>query len=167
MTVLEKRQRKSKPSAHIRWMIRKDVPDVMAIERESFESPWTEQDLINCLRQRNCIGMVIESDGDVAGFMIYELHKSRLEILNFAVHPQHRNNGLGSKMLDKLFGKLGERRHTIGLQIVDSNLPAHLFFSRHGFMATEIVKQPYEFGYLADAYRFEFDSRMQPGGGAV
>ena len=73
---------------HIRWMIRRDMPEVLDIENRSFEFAWTEEDFIRCLRQRNCIGMVAEHDERVVGFMIYELHKNRLHILNFAVHSR-------------------------------------------------------------------------------
>ena len=73
---------------HIRWMIRRDMPEVLAIEEQSFEYPWSEEDFVRCLRQRNCIGLVAEHNERVVGFIIYELHKSRLHILNFAVHDQ-------------------------------------------------------------------------------
>ena len=43
---------------HIRWMIRRDMPEILEIEKQSFEFPWCEEDFIRCLRQRNCIGMV-------------------------------------------------------------------------------------------------------------
>lgn len=72
---------------HIRWMIRRDMPEVLAIEAASFEFPWLEDDFIRCLRQRNCIGMVAEHDDRVVGFMIYELNKSRIQVLNFATAP--------------------------------------------------------------------------------
>src|ERR671912_367951 len=75
---------------HIRWMIRRDMPEVLAIEEQSFEFPWSEEDFIRCLRQRNCIGMVAEHNERVVGFMIYELHKTRLHVLNFAVNASYR-----------------------------------------------------------------------------
>src|SRR5215510_10144334 len=78
---------------HIRWMIRRDMPEVLAIEKHCFEFPWQDEDFIRCLRQRNCIGMVAEAGERVVGFMIYELHKSRLHILNFAVHEGYRHRG--------------------------------------------------------------------------
>ena len=34
---------------HIRWMIRRDMPEVLEIERKSFEFPWFEEDFIRCL----------------------------------------------------------------------------------------------------------------------
>ena len=80
-------------SVQIRWMIRRDMPEVLRIENDSFEFNWTEEDFLACLRQRNCIGMVAEYDGRVVGFMIYELHKTRLHILNFAVAPGFRQIG--------------------------------------------------------------------------
>ena len=91
---------------HIRWMIRRDMPEVLSIERESFEFPWFEEDFIRCLRQRNCIGMVAEQGERVVGFMIYELHKTRLHILNFAVAGGMRMRGIGRQMAEKLEGKL-------------------------------------------------------------
>ncbi len=34
---------------HIRWMIRRDMPEVNSIEQNSFEFPWTEKDFFRCL----------------------------------------------------------------------------------------------------------------------
>src|SRR5262245_54857976 len=85
-------------AVHIRWMIRRDMPDVMVTERASFEYAWTEDDFLRCLRQRNCIGMVAERGDSVIGFMIYELHRTRLHLLNFAVHPAVRRTGIGAMM---------------------------------------------------------------------
>jgi ribosomal-protein-alanine N-acetyltransferase len=59
--------------ADIRWMVRRDMPEVLAIEGESFQNAWHEQDFVRCLRQRNCIGMVAEADMRITGYMIYEL----------------------------------------------------------------------------------------------
>jgi len=57
----------------IRWMIRRDMAEVLRIERESFEYHWTEEDFLCCLRQRNCIGMVAEADGQVVGLVRNEV----------------------------------------------------------------------------------------------
>jgi hypothetical protein len=76
------RTEKEQVRVHIRWMIRRDMPEVLQTEQESFEFAWTEEDFLRCLRQRNCIGMVAEQGEKVVGFMIYELHKSKLHILN-------------------------------------------------------------------------------------
>jgi ribosomal-protein-alanine N-acetyltransferase len=127
--------------SHVRWMSRRDMPMVLAIESESFEHSWSESDFIRCLRLRNCIGMVAEQDDLVVGFMIYELHKNRLHILNFAVNERFRRQGVGTAMVDKLIGKLShERRNRIMLEIRDSNLGGQLFFKNQGFKAISVLR---------------------------
>ena len=83
----------------IRWLIRRDMSQVLEIERASFRHAWTEEDFLTCLRQRNCIGMVAEHEDQIVGFMVYELHKSKLRIMNFAVAPWVRRRGVGQQMV--------------------------------------------------------------------
>ncbi|TWU29920.1 ribosomal protein S18-alanine N-acetyltransferase [Bythopirellula polymerisocia] len=141
---------------HIRWMIRRDMPEVLSIERESFEFPWFEEDFIRCLRQRNCIGMVAEQGERVVGFMIYELHKTRLHILNFAVAGGMRMRGIGRQMAEKLEGKLSSQRRTrITLEVRETNLTAQLFFKQVGFKATNVLRSYYE-DSPEDAYVMQY-----------
>jgi ribosomal-protein-alanine N-acetyltransferase len=141
---------------HVRWMIRRDMPEVLLIEREAFEFPWSDEDFTRCLRQRNCIGMVAEYADSVVAFMIYELHRSRLQILNFAVLRSHRRLGIGTQMMRKLVAKLApERRGRIALEVRETNLPAQLFFRTAGFRATSVLKDFYQ-DTTEDAYLMEF-----------
>ena len=142
-------------NVHIRWMIRRDVPEVLDIENRSFEFPWVEEDLIRCLRQRNCIGMVAEHAERVVGFMIYNLHKSRLEVLNFAIHPDFRRCGVGQQMVNKLVLKLNSnRRSQIVLALADFNLDGQLFFRAMGFRATKVLWHHNHIG--GDDYQMEY-----------
>jgi len=126
-------------------MIRRDMPAVLAIESQSFEFSWNEDDFIRCLRQRNCIGMVAERDDQVVGFMIYELHKNRLHILNFAVSKEIRRQGIGQSMVGKLLSKLShERRNRIMLEVRETNLDAQLFFKGLGFRAISVLRYFYD-----------------------
>ncbi len=59
------------------------MAEILCIEEESFEFPWADTDFTRCLRQRNCIGMVAEISGGVVGYMLYELHRTKVHILNF------------------------------------------------------------------------------------
>lgn len=131
--------------AHIRWMIRRDMPEVLSIEKHSFEFPWSEEDFIRCLRQRNCIGMVAEHEEQVVGFMIYELNRNQLHVLNFAVRPDCRRRGIGVQMVDKLIGKLSQQRRTrIALEVRETNLAAQLFFRNAGFKAISVLRDYYD-----------------------
>lgn len=136
---------KTRIRVHIRWMIRVDLPRVVAIEQASFASPWSEPDFLRCLRQRNCIGMVAEQGEKVVGFMVYEMHPDRLHLLDFAVHPDHRRAGVGSQMVAKLAGKLAAHRRTrLTLDVRETNLDAQLFFRSQGFRAVGLKRAFYE-----------------------
>lgn len=144
------------PAVHIRWMIRRDMPAVLKIEEQAFEFAWEEDDFIRCLRQRNCIGMVAEVDDRVVGFMIYELHKNRLQILNFAVAESDRRSGVGKSMANKLLGKLSlERRNRIMLEVRETNLDAQLFFKSIGFKAVSVLRDFYD-DTDEDAYLMQY-----------
>lgn len=152
---------------NIRWMIRGDKAEVLNIEHHSFEFPWSEEDFIRCLRHRNCIGMVAEHGDRVVGFMVYELHKRRIHVLNFAVAPECRGRGVGRQMLEKLLGKLVKTgmadRVAITLEIRESNLAAQLFFASHGFRATEVLRGWYE-DSDEDAYLFRYRIQVPDSG---
>ena len=146
---------------HIRWMIRRDMREVLDVEQQSFEFPWYEEDFIRCLRQRNCIGMVAEHGERVVGFMIYELHKTRLHILNFAVAENMRHRGVGQQMAQKLISKLSSQRRTrITLEVRETNLPAQMFFKEVGFRATSVLRSYYE-DSPEDAYVMQFRYESQ------
>lgn len=148
--------RRPQCDVQIRWMIRRDMPEVLDIERQSFEFAWTEEDFLCCLRQRNCIGMVAERQERIVGFMIYELLKSQLHVLNFAVAPWSRRMGVGCQMVDKLVNKLSQqRRQEITLEVRETNLPAQLFFKEQGLAASSVLRGHYE-DTDEDAYVMKF-----------
>jgi ribosomal-protein-alanine N-acetyltransferase len=152
---------KQEVRVHIRWMIRRDMPEVLDIEHQSFEFPWSSEDFIRCLRQRNCIGMVAEHDDRVVGFMIYELQKTRIHVLNFAVHGQFQRRGVGSQMLAKLIAKLSlQHRSRVMLEVRETNLAAQLFFRENGFRAVSVLHGYYH-DTPEDAYLMQFRCRAE------
>jgi ribosomal-protein-alanine N-acetyltransferase len=152
---------KQEVRVHIRWMIRRDMPEVLAIESESFEFPWLEEDFIRSLRQRNCIGMVAEHDDRVVGFMIYELCKTRIHVLNLAVASDYRRRGVGTQMVSKLIGKLSAQRRTrIVLEVRETNLAAQLFFRSGQFRAVSVLRSFYE-DTPEDAYLMQYRYRSE------
>jgi ribosomal-protein-alanine N-acetyltransferase len=137
-------------------MIRRDMPEVLQTEQESFEQPWTEENFLHCLRQRNCIGMVAEQGDKIIGYMIYELHKSKLHIVNLAVQPAYRRQNVGGQMVAKLISKLSSHRRTkITLEVRETNLAAQLFFRAQHFQASRVLRAYYE-DTNEDAYQMQY-----------
>lgn len=142
---------------HVRWLIPRDVPEVMEIDRRAFPARhrWTEPELLMALRQRNCIGMVAEHGDMVVGFMVYELQKQRIDLLKLAVHPEFQRQHVGRQLMRKLQGKLSAgRRQAIEVRVPDGNLDGHLWLRAMGFRAVEVERRG--FG-REDAYVFRFD----------
>lgn len=133
-------------NVQIRWLIRRDLPDVLVIESESFPFDWNEEQILSILRQKNCIGMVAETPSNrIVGFMLYELFKGELCILNFAVHSECQRQGVGTQMVQRLKDKLSQqRRNTLSLTIRESNTPALRFFRACGFKATGVLRDHFE-----------------------
>jgi ribosomal-protein-alanine N-acetyltransferase len=130
---------------HIRWMIRKDMPQVLGIENEGFEYPWREIDFIRVLRKKTCIGLTAEVGGSVGGFVFYELHKNRLAIHNLAVAPDLWRRGIGTALVKKLLVKLSaNRRDRITMGVGERNLRGHLFLRSLGFRCVGILPEYYE-----------------------
>lgn len=136
---------KAQLQVHIRWMIRRDMPEVLNIESSQKHVAWSEDEFLKALRRRNCIGMVAEADDQIVGFIIYELNKFKLSILNFAVHPDFQRRGVASQMTSKLIGKLSTQRRTkILMTVRESNLAAQLFLRSIGFKATEVQREMFD-----------------------
>ncbi|WP_165247941.1 ribosomal protein S18-alanine N-acetyltransferase [Paludisphaera soli] len=132
----------SQTRVHVRWMIRRDMPEVLGIEHASFEYPWSEDEFLRVLRQRNCIGMIAEQGERIVGFMIYELHRNRIHVLDFATHPDFRRQGVGKQMIAKLVSKLSsQRRNRIALLLRETNVTAQLFYKTMGFRAVEVIRE--------------------------
>ncbi len=131
-----------------RWLIRRDMPEVLQIDEQCFDERWTEEDFLCSLRERNVIGMVAEHDQNILGFMIYELHKNHLYLTRFAVHADYQRCCVGSQLIQKLIDKLNQqRRREIILEVPERNLEAQLFFKSLGFRAKCVLKDNYLMKY--------------------
>jgi [ribosomal protein S18]-alanine N-acetyltransferase len=152
---------KASAQVYIRWRNPIDMPFVLAIEKDSFEFPWTEADFHKCLQHKMVICMVAEHNGIAVGFMVYELRKTRIHILNFAVAKEHRRRAVGSQMIAKLKAKLcTQRRRSIVLEVRETNLAAQLFFRELGFKAIAVKRRFYQ-DTPEDAYLMTYNFGQQ------
>lgn len=144
------------PGLHIRWANFRDRPSILDIENWSFEFPWPEEEFVQVLRQRNAIAMVAEWHGKVIGFVVYELFKHKLHVLNFAVDPTFRKQGVGRALFEKLTAKLTPNsRRRIDLEVRESNLDAQIFFRAIGCRCITTLRNFYD-DTTEDAYVFQY-----------
>jgi ribosomal-protein-alanine N-acetyltransferase len=137
---------------HVRWCLRRDVPDVLAADAGAFAEAIAEADFLAFLRRRDVIAQVAEvwqggreypheGFAPLGGYLMYELHRERFTILRLAVHPQFRGIGVGRALVRKLTDKLHPRRRTaVDAVVPERLLGAQLFFRALGFEAVGVLR---------------------------
>ncbi len=139
------------------WLCRFHLPEVMEIERTSFDMPWTERELMRVLRGKKVVGRVVVGlDDAVRGFYVVDLQRRWIDLLNIAVHPDYRRRGIGTIMVENLASKINPLHPRLGVatNVSDKNLTGHLFFRALGFRATGVIQDAYD-EIPGDAYHFE------------
>lgn len=133
--------------ARVRDMTASDIPQVLAIERDSFPRPWSEGLFLDELtRPETREWVVADSPWGVVGFGGLMQNETDGHILDLAVRPDARRQGLGTAVLSELLSRAvvrGVRRLT--LEVRPANEPALSLYHRAGFR--EVGRRP---GYYED-----------------
>ena len=143
---------------NLRWMLRSDLPAILQIEKKSYSYPWKKNGFVTHLQQRSVLGMVLEHQDLVVAYMVYQVSKIRIEILNLAVHPDFRRAKHGSVLIQKLQSKLSpDRKIKVIAWIDERNLRSQKFLRYHGFEVTRIEHEIFEnlsTRGMSDGYQF-------------
>ena len=107
---------------------------MLATQRESPEiAQWTAADYEGAA-QGTIAAWVAEDESGVVGFLIARFVLEEIEILNFAVRPEVRRRGAGSKLLAQVIedGE-NQRVERVMAEVRASNVPALGFYETRGF----------------------------------
>jgi len=108
-----------------------DAPEASTWSREAYERLASTT---ACGQYEQGFCQVMEQEGRVAGFVCYRVTGDQAELLNLAVHPSFRRQGVGSQMLEETLAATARQGATrIFLEVRHSNTPALRFYERHGF----------------------------------
>lgn len=121
------------PEIGIRPMTEADVPAVFAVERASYQFPWSEGIFRDCLRV-GYICRVLALGSHVVGYGVMSVGAGEAHVLNLCVADAYRCRGLGRRML----GYLLERGAAAGmseafLEVRPSNMAAIRLYQATGF----------------------------------
>ena len=120
---------------------------VLAIERDSFPSPWSREgfrkEIVN--RDRS-ISLTALIDGQVVGYCVAWLVVDEFYIGNIAVHREHRRKGIGQMLLRTLLHQgLAQGCRLATLEVRQTNRAAIELYKKFGFSAVAVRK-----GYYRD-----------------
>ena len=157
----------------IRWMIRRDLPEVLDLERRNsgrshnIKGMWAEEDLLAFLRQSNSIGMVAVANSGlenekIVGYIVYQLFPDRIHVFSIVVSPDNLREGIGTAFIDRLKAKLSTyRRMMLEMDIRESNLGACLWLKKLEFKAVQVIRDWYQAPQTEDAYKFRYTLENQ------
>jgi ribosomal-protein-alanine N-acetyltransferase len=115
-----------------------DLAAVARIERESFADPWPDAALLQELVPSALrLPLVLEAAGEVVGYLMAWRTVGELHILNVAVAPSHRRQGLGRRLVDAALDEA--RRLGLGavtLEVRPGNTAALALYRELGFVQT-------------------------------
>lgn len=121
------------PEPEIRPMHDLDVPVVVAIERASYQFPWSEGIFRDCLRV-GYVCRVVEVGEEIAGYGIMSIGAGEAHVLNVCVREEYRGRGVARKMLLYLIDRARNAgMYEAFLEVRPSNTTAARLYHSLGF----------------------------------
>ncbi|MFL5891913.1 MAG: ribosomal protein S18-alanine N-acetyltransferase [Solirubrobacterales bacterium] len=116
----------------LRRLTYSDLPSVLAIERRSFQTPWSLAMFVLELSKPSGICLAAVRDDRLIGYLVCSRYADVWHLMNIAVHPEARRQGIARNMLERLFDEAGaDARYT--LEVRTSNRGAIAMYERFGF----------------------------------
>ncbi len=164
----------------LRWLMQRDLPQVLEIQKQTASPGWSQQDFLTVLQSFDTTGWVAEVNDRIVGFLIYMVtakpetietvsvgdrlqrirrHDAgqpgrplRLVLLNLGVSAEYHRYGVGRTLLERLARKLRHCEDSILAIVPESNLPLQLLLRDAQFKASSIMRSYFdtEDGYLME-----------------
>ena len=110
------------------------VPQVAQLEKLCFADPWSEMSIASELQSIWSYWMVAMDAEQVVGYVGSQSSVDETDIMNIAVHPDWRRNGIAEKLIDSLIAELKNRgSRALMLEVRVSNVPAIALYEKLGF----------------------------------
>ena len=121
------------PRERVRRLVYGDLPAVLAIERRSFQTPWSLAMFVLELSKPGGICLAITGERDeLIGYLVCARYADVWHLMNIAVTPEYRRAGVATELMEHLFEQAGPgARFT--LEVRTSNDSAIRMYERFGF----------------------------------
>jgi ribosomal-protein-alanine N-acetyltransferase len=135
----------------IRRLLYPDLPQVIAIERSVFPTPWSLAMFVLELSKQSGICLAATTppaSGDGArrliGYLVCSRYETVWHIMNIAVDAQRQGQGVASALLAELYERVGDERARYTLEVRRSNRLAIGLYEREGFRAAGLRRRYYQ-----------------------
>ena len=133
---------KGDSEARIRRLGYSDLPAVIAIERRSFPTPWSLAMFVLELSKPSGICLAATEGDELVGYLVCSRYDEAWHLMNVAVAPHRRRDGIASRLIERLFEEIGAGAQ-VTLEVRVSNRSAIVMYERFGFRPAGIRPRYY------------------------
>ena len=120
------------------------VEAVAQLEKQCFSDPWSEMSIAHELESLWSYWLVAVDGDTVAGYIGSQSSIDEADIMNVAVHPDYRRQGIAENLINTLIAELKKRGcHALLLEVRTSNTPAITLYEKLGFAQVGCRKNYY------------------------
>jgi ribosomal-protein-alanine N-acetyltransferase len=120
-----------------------DLPQVIAIERRAFPTPWSLAMFVLELSRPSSVCLAAVSGGRVIAYLICSRYSEVWHLMNVAVDPPARRRGIAWALMEEMLERAGpEEPYT--LEVRPSNGPAIALYERFGFRSAGTRRRYYQ-----------------------
>ena len=117
------------------------IGQVAQLEKLCFSDPWSEKSVASELENELSFWLVALDGDTVAGYIGSQSVLGESDMMNVAVHPAYRRQGIAEALATQLVQALKEMgNHCLTLEVRASNAPAIGLYEKLGF--TEVGRRP-------------------------
>ena len=128
----------------IRRLTYSDLPQVIAIERRAFPTPWSLAMFVLELSKPSGICLAAIQDDRLIGYLVCSRYDRVWHIMNIAIDPDRQRRGTATTLLHELFGRVGDPSAQFTLEVRASNRPAIELYERFGFRSAGMRRRYYQ-----------------------
>ena len=120
------------------------VAQIAALEQMCFSDPWSEKSVASELDNSLSLWLVALEADTVVGYIGSQSVLGESDMMNVAVHPDHRRKGIAEALITELVSMLREKgNHCLSLEVRASNMPAISLYEKLGFSQVGLRKNYY------------------------
>ena len=126
----------------VRRLTYADLPQVVAIERRAFTSPWSLAMFVLELSKPSSICLAAQVQGSLTGYLVCSRYDTVWHLMNVAVEPGLRRRGIATALLNALLERV-EPEAQLTLEVRRSNTGAIALYERFGFRSAGMRRRYY------------------------
>jgi ribosomal-protein-alanine N-acetyltransferase len=132
----------------VRRLTYADLPQVVAIERRAFTTPWSLAMFVLELSKPSgvCLAAELAFGGgrELVGYLVCSRYDRVWHVMNIAVDPDRRRHGIATALIAALLRGVGEEDSQVTLEVRRSNTGAIALYERFGFRSAGIRRRYYQ-----------------------